>query len=129
MSRAIHFEIHATNIDSVVKFYSQVFNWSIKKWDGPVDYWLVTTGSDDKPGINGAIMKRQTESPKGNEPINGYVCTMNVGSIDETIKKIESNGGTIVLAKQAIPNIGFLAYAKDPDGNIFGIMSEDTNAK
>jgi predicted enzyme related to lactoylglutathione lyase len=29
----------------------------------------------------------------------------------------------------AIPKIGWLAYAEDPAGNVFGIIEPDTNAK
>jgi predicted enzyme related to lactoylglutathione lyase len=29
----------------------------------------------------------------------------------------------------AIPNIGWLAYAADPAGNVFGIIEPDANAK
>ena len=29
----------------------------------------------------------------------------------------------------AIPGVGWLAYAEDPAGNVFGIMEPDTSAK
>jgi predicted enzyme related to lactoylglutathione lyase len=29
----------------------------------------------------------------------------------------------------AIPKMGWLAYAEDPAGNVFGLMEPDTNAK
>jgi len=29
----------------------------------------------------------------------------------------------------AIPGVGWLAYAQDPVGNVFGILEPDTNAK
>ena len=58
MIRVIHFEIPADNPDWMVKFYQSVFDWEINKWEGPMDYWLATTGPDDQPGINSAIMPR-----------------------------------------------------------------------
>jgi predicted enzyme related to lactoylglutathione lyase len=56
--RVIHFEIHADDPKRAVEFYKKVFGWKISKWEGPAEYWLVTTGDDKQPGINGAIMHR-----------------------------------------------------------------------
>ena len=55
MNRVVHFEIPAEDPENVARFYSEVFNWKIEKWEGPVDYWLITTGEENEPGINGAI--------------------------------------------------------------------------
>src|SRR5436305_5798627 len=59
MSRVIHFEIQADDPDRAERFYTEVFGWATTRIGGPMDYRLVTTGPDDQPGINGAIMKRQ----------------------------------------------------------------------
>ncbi|HPT75026.1 MAG TPA: VOC family protein, partial [Methanomassiliicoccaceae archaeon] len=55
MPRVIHFEIPAEDPERAVEFYKKVFGWKIDKWEGPIDYWLVMTGENDEPGINGAI--------------------------------------------------------------------------
>jgi predicted enzyme related to lactoylglutathione lyase len=52
-----------------------------------------------------------------------------VGSLDQTMKKIEQRGGKICVPKMAIPRIGWLAYAEDPAGNVFAILEPDTKAK
>jgi predicted enzyme related to lactoylglutathione lyase len=51
-----------------------------------------------------------------------------VESLDRTIKKIEQRGGKICVPKMAIPKVGWLAYAEDPAGNVFGIIEPDTTA-
>jgi predicted enzyme related to lactoylglutathione lyase len=80
MPRVIHFEVHADKPERAVKFYEDAFGWKVKKWEGPVDYWLVTTGEDKHPRINGAIMQRVNK---------GTVYNMiDVPSVDEFIKKI-----------------------------------------
>jgi hypothetical protein len=53
----MHFELPADDPKRAIAFYEKVFGWTITKWDAPMDYWLVTTGNDDEPGINGAIMR------------------------------------------------------------------------
>lgn len=122
MPRVVHFEIHADDTDRASKFYSDVFDWKFQKWDGPEDYWLVQTGEQDQPGINGGMMKRR--SPEGS-----VYNTIDVPDVDAFIKKIESAGGNIVVPKMAVPGVGWLAYFKDTEGNIFGMMQADESAK
>src|SRR5436309_11847202 len=110
MPRVVHFEIHADDSQRAVNFYQNVFGWQIHKWEGPQDYWLIATGPQNEPGIDGAILKRM-------QPINGdaviaYVCTIDVPSLDDTVAKITAQGGTIVLPKMPVPGIGWLAYSK-----------------
>ncbi|MFY9638587.1 MAG: VOC family protein, partial [Methanobacterium sp.] len=52
----IWFEIPADDPGRAAKFYENVFGWKVEKWEGPFDYWLVTTGEAEEPGIDGAIM-------------------------------------------------------------------------
>ena len=36
---------------------------------------------------------------------------------------------TIALPKMAVPTVGWLAYCKDTEGNIFGMIQMDAEAK
>jgi predicted enzyme related to lactoylglutathione lyase len=126
MSRVTHFEIHADDPQRAVNFYQHIFDWQINKWEGTEDYWLITTGPATEPGIDGAILQRMG-SINGDSVI-AYVCTIDVPSVDETIAKITTHGGTIALPKMAIPHVGWVAYAKDTEGNIFGVMQSDHSA-
>ena len=124
MSRVNHFEIYTDNPEAVQPFYRDVFGWKFDKFEGgPMEYWLVNTGSDQEPGINGGLTRpREGQSP-------GTINTIAVQSLDQTMKTIEQRGGKICVPKMAIPRVGWLAYAEDPDGNIFGIIEPDTKAK
>jgi len=127
MGRVIHFEIHAEQPERAVKFYTAVFGWEFNKWPGPMDYWLVKTGPDGQPGINGGLIKRH--GPIDGQAVLAYVCTVDTKNVDDAVKTITANGGTIALPKMPIPGVGWLAYAKDTEGNIFGIMHADPAAK
>ncbi len=127
MARVVHFEIHADDPERAAKFYQAAFGWSVSKWDGPMDYWLVTTGEEDQPGINGAIMKRQC--PAGGEGFSAFVCTLDVESYDDTAAKVEAAGGGVTSPKQAVPGVGWHGYFSDTEGNTFGAMQPDENAK
>jgi predicted enzyme related to lactoylglutathione lyase len=122
MDRVVHFEIHADDPSRAIQFYEDVFGWEIRRWDGPSEYWLVTTGPDERPGINGGILRRQ-------DPSASVHNTIEVKNLDQAIHKIKQNGGTVVVAKIAIPRVGWLAYFKDTEGNMFGIMQTDPKAK
>ncbi len=37
-------------------------------------------------------------------------------------------GGTVALQKMPVKGVGWLAYCKDPEGNIFGVMQNDPQA-
>jgi predicted enzyme related to lactoylglutathione lyase len=128
MSRVIHFEIHADDPQQAVNFYQEVFGWQINKWDGPEDYWLITTGPDSEPGINGAILRRRMAVQSEAVPVIAYVCTISVPSVDECMSTITAHGGEIALPKMPVPGLGWLAYAKDNQGNVFGIMQADPSA-
>lgn len=129
MPRVVHFEIHASNPQVLIDFYSGVFEWSFVAWEGPAQYWLIGTGDDKEPGINGGLVKRMGDAPIMGAPVNSYVCTIDVAAIDEYTAKAIGAGGTIAVPKMAVPGIGWLAYCKDPDGNIFGLMQSDQEAK
>ena len=122
MPRVTHFEINADVPGSLVDFYQDVFGWDIHKWEGPVDYWLVTTGEETEPGINGAIMHRR-------DPSESTINTIEVTSLDYTLEKIENVGGETVAQKIAVPGVGYMAYCKDPQGNTFGLMQTDPDAR
>jgi len=128
MGRVIHFEIHAAQPARAIGFYEKMFGWKFNKW-GSQDYWLVDTGDASKPGINGGLLPRRGDAPGEMAPVNGYVCTADVDNLDAHLAKLGPSGGTLALPKMAIPTVGWLAYGKDTEGNIFGMMQADPNAK
>jgi predicted enzyme related to lactoylglutathione lyase len=115
MPRVVHFEISANEPEKVISFYRNVFDWQIDAWQGPQPYWLVNTGSPDQPGINGGIFK-----PK--ELFTGTVNTIEVDDLDQYLDKVKTNNGQVVVEKFTIPGVGDLAYCKDVEGTIFGLM-------
>jgi predicted enzyme related to lactoylglutathione lyase len=129
MSRIIHFEIHADNPERAVAFYQTVFGWQFKKWAGPMEYWLIVTGPEGVPGINGGLLRRHGPAPTEGLPVIGYVCTIQVTNVDQSTAAVTAAGGSIALPKMTIPGVGWLVYCKDTEGNIFGMMQSDATAK
>lgn len=121
MNRVTHFEIQADDLERAQKFYQTVFGWKIEKWmskekDG-MDYWGFITG-DSVPGINGGLYER----PKDEDKFYLFDATIEVADIDEAVKSIKKNGGTIIREKSELKDVGWFATAKDTEGNRFGLM-------
>ncbi len=130
MNRPTHFEIHSSDPDKTAAFFQGIFGWKSQKWEGPMEYWVVSTSPDGKQGsesrehqgIDGGIMRSRDGQPR-------TVNTVEVRSVDEHMKKVESAGGRVVVPKMSIQGVGYVAYCTDPTGALFGIMHTDPNAK
>ncbi len=114
MPRVVHFEIPASDPDKAIEFYKNVFGWEATKF-ADFDYWIIKTGDDTSPGINGGLMKQM-------DPAQPMTWVVDVASADETCAKVEANGGVVVVPKHEIPTVGYVAYFKDLDGRITGII-------
>ena len=86
-----------------------------------MEYWLVSTGPGDGPGIDGGLARRQS-------PETGLENTIGVDSVDEAVAAVEANGGKVLRPKLALPGVGWLAYCVDTEGTTFGLMEDDPNA-
>jgi predicted enzyme related to lactoylglutathione lyase len=122
MPRVVHFEISADNPERAVNFYQSTFGWEIRRWEGPDEYWLIITGEDDEPGINGGMSHRQSA------PTAGSVNIVEVPVLDEALIRVTDNGGQVFCSRASVSGIGFLAYCRDTEGNEFGMMELDAKA-
>ena len=121
MRKVVHFEIPADDEGRAREFYRSVFDWQLQEMPD-MQYTLVrTTPVDEKtqfptePGaINGGLMKRSDATP-------APVLTVDVDSIDDSLKQVESAGGSTVTPRTEIPGMGAFAYFKDSEGNVLGL--------
>ncbi len=126
MNRVVHFDIQAANPEKLLAFYTAVFGWKVTHLP-QFDYWLLDTGEGD--GIGGGLLKRRGAGPLYGAPVNAFVCSLGVESVDEMLNKARVAGATLAMGKTAIPGVGWQAYIKDPDGNMLGLHQADKNAK
>lgn len=122
MWRVKFFDVSADDPQRAMDFYSKVFGWKFKKWNGPFDYWLVMTGDENEPGIDGGIAKR--EDP--NATIMNFI---DVPKVDDAANSVTEHGGKVIQEKQTIPGVGYMMIIQDTEGNMFGLMQEDLEAK
>lgn len=119
--RVVHFQIYADDVSRARIFYESVFGWEMKRLSHvDEDYWMVTTGPDTTPGINGAITQRK-EKLFSTAP-TAFVCIISVDDLDRYLHKVEFEGGEIVQEKTFIEEYGWVAYCKDTENNTFGLF-------
>jgi predicted enzyme related to lactoylglutathione lyase len=118
-----YFEMPVDDFERATRFYENAFGWEVTKTSRPSGpYYSVKTGDEKEPGINGSFFKK----------VEGWSQASNVirvEDIDEVIKRICELGGKIVLPKTVINGVGYLAYFRDPEGNVLGMMESDSEAK
>ena len=91
---------------------------------GPPGFYLIHTGPDDDPGIQG-LMHARTE-PRTGTGFNGFEPTFSVDDVDAIATAVEEHGGKVTFAKAVIPAVGALIRFLDTEGNDIGAMQYDT---
>ena len=122
MDQVVHFEIPVDDVERARGFYGSVFEWGIVPMDDMQYTLVMTTPVDDQtqrptePGaINGGLMHRSADTP-------APVVTIQVDAIDESLKKVEAEGGSVVTPRTSMGDVGFFAYFKDSEGNVIGLF-------
>lgn len=130
MSRVVHFEIQADDLDRAMTFYTAAFDWSFEDYGQFTGspYFGIVTGPEDAPGINGGLLKRPVPAPDLAQGTNAFVCTVQVDDYDATEERILAAGGQVALPKMALTGMAWQGYYIDTEGNTFGIHQPDPNA-
>ncbi len=120
INRFKHIDIPARDLTRTVDFYAQALDWKLNKWDMPEPYIFVKTGEKDSPGIDGGIkLRREIEYPSG---------TILVEDLAATLQQAVELGGSIHCPPVNLTGLGYFAFAKDPEGNAFGLFQRDPQA-
>ena len=94
MNRVVHFEIHAADPQKLAKFYADVFGWSTNHIP-QFDFWILDTGTGE--GISGGLVKRRGPDAHVGAPINAFVCSLGVDSVDASLRKALAAGAVEAL--------------------------------
>ena len=109
-----HVEFDSTNLERTKGFLGSLFDdWKFEGWGG--EYMLFSTPG----GPGGGINKVEKANPGANVLVH-----VEVDTIDPYLQKVEGLGGAVHKAKTEIPEIGWYAVVKDPDGNLLGLFQE-----
>jgi len=110
----VHWEIAAKDAAKAREFYSKLFDWDIKKWEGPMEYYGVEASGE---GIGGGICKA--------EGYPNYVTIyVKVDDLQAFLDKANKLGGKTIVPPTPIPQVGSFAMFADLDGNVVGLFKE-----
>jgi predicted enzyme related to lactoylglutathione lyase len=125
-NKMTHFAIHIDNLERAKNFYGQVFDWGFASY-GPPDFLQIKADKTETGELIGALQAR-TYSPL-KENLIGFECTVTVENVDEIIKRVQANGGEILMPKTAIPYVGWITKFLDTEGNLVCAMQSDNSAR
>ena len=109
-----HFAVSADDVERARRFYERVFGWRFEAW-GPPDFYMVSTGTPEEPGVHGSVSKRL--EPAGGRGRTAYECTISVDDLGAIKAAILANGGK-VLDEHEIVGVGRLVHFEDTEGNV-----------
>ncbi len=121
----VHFEMPAKDKKRASKFYTNAFSWNMVM-TGPEmgNYLIAQTAETDEnnmvktPGtINGGFFEYQ-DKPGFTQPH----IVISVDNLEESMKKVVDEGGTIDGKPMDIQTIGKYVTAIDPEGNRVGLL-------
>jgi len=124
-SKLSHFAIHANDFARAKEFYGAVFDWEFR--DYGADEFCQIVPRDGGPAPIGAIESRRYNSL--DRDMYGFECSFSVEDVDATARAVEAAGGTIVMRKTAIPNVGWIIKFRDTEGNLACAVRYDSTAK
>jgi len=121
-----HFAIECDDVERARAFYEAVFGWTIKPW-GPPNYYHITTGSAENPGILGDLREREHKLASGATGVSGYICTINVADLKAVLAAALAHGGKLHSPPYHIEHVGTVAYVEDSEGNRVGVIQHVEN--
>jgi predicted enzyme related to lactoylglutathione lyase len=113
------YELMTTDVAAAERFYGSVVGWTTRDSGMPgMNYTLAYAGEVQAAGI-----AELPQEAKGMPPAwMGYIFT---DRIEQTVKDVIANGGTIIRPPDDIPGIGRFAVAADPHGAVFSLFSTE----
>jgi len=115
----IYFEIPVTDLNRAVQFYTNVFNFTFENEIMDSYEMAFFPFKLENTGITGALAKGDVYKPTK----NGVIIYFNTENIDETLKKVQSQGAEILYPKTFNEDYGFyVAEFKDSEGNRIAVQ-------
>ena len=111
-------ELMTSNPQAAGEFYGTLFGWTIDKMDmGTGPYHVVKVGETSV----GGIMGKPPGAPAGMPSMWG--CYVTVKNVDETLAKVRSLGGKVLMEPMEVQGVGRMAVIQDPQGATLSVIT------
>ncbi len=114
-NKIVHVEINTQRPKKLLTFYEDVFGWKSEKIP-KMQCWTAVAAKRDKKGtptergvVNSSIMKMPGRKGMG--------IMIEVSNIKSHLRKMEAHGGKSLGKPMDMGEMGWYAWAKDPEGN------------
>jgi len=118
LSRFVWYELMTRDIVSAASFYSAVIGWESRDAGFPDQAYTLFSAGD--AAVAGVLTVPARVEERGVQPHwTGY---LGVEDLDGTLLRIRQAGGTVHHGPEAVPGVGSLAVAGDPQGAVFSLL-------
>jgi uncharacterized protein len=125
--KPVYFDLSVGDVEAARAFLGKAFGWKFERFPMPFEYYRITAGPPDEPGIDGGVGQiAEASEPASSQRVS---LTLPVANLEEMIAKIEASGGEIVGPVLPIPGIGKHVTCSGPGGLTFGLLQADDAAK
>lgn len=117
----VWFEIYVQDIDKAKTFYSDVLEIEFTRLGPPdVEMWAFpSAGENASMGCSGTLIREPGMASGANSTLVYFGCD------DCAVEagRVKAAGGLLEREKMSIGEFGFVALARDTEGNMFGLHS------
>ncbi|MGD8940874.1 MAG: VOC family protein [Gammaproteobacteria bacterium] len=114
-----HVEWCCGNIEKTAAFFQALFGWQFKPFGN--NYLLCTL--EQGPAVG--LLRSERAATQG----DACPVFVTVDNIDSQLKQATALGGNVHVEKTAIPDYGWYAQIKEPEGNIVGLFEAKNKDK
>ena len=111
-------EIATSDLERAKDFYTKVFELELQFIEMP-DSKMYMFGEPNKVGSAGCLVQANGSNPSADGTIIYFSCE----DVATQAKRVESEGGKLIVPKTDIGEFGFFAHIIDTEGNRIGLHS------
>jgi len=108
-------ELYTRDTEKAGAFYSGLFGWRRKAWEGPMPYTLFHLDADRMVGGMMSMPDDMKDVPPH------WLPYFQVEDVDAAVARAREIGGTICNPPMDVPKVGRIAMLADPQGAAFAI--------
>ena len=111
-------ELNTHNADAARKFYGATLGWTFDAMPMPNgSYWVAKMGGTPVGGVF------PLSGPEFKDVPEHWFAYVAVDNVDTRVKKLKSEGGTVIREPFDVPDVGRIAIVKDNNGAVLGLMT------
>ena len=107
------YELLTTDVAGAKNFYQEVFGWGMEEMPMEEGPYTVLKAGDRQIG---GIMRMPGQVPPGTP--SHWEAYVTVDDVDDVARKVQANGGRLLVPPTNIPKVGRFCTFQDPQGAV-----------